>query len=140
MKTTCLALLVLLAACSNASGPPGLDPIVLAKNNQSTYPASITWWDQSGQVQQTVLPGASTTCVKFTATNLADSVRFEIVVGDTTSTTTEWYKQWSPWFDPKTGLSSQPGVYPNGAEFWTLNIPASNPGATVLTVVASAPC
>jgi len=135
-------MVITLAACSKSpAGPAGLDPIVLTKNLQSTYPASITWWDQSGQVQRTVLSSNSTTCVKFTATNLADSVRFEIVIGDTTGGPgqPEWYKQWSPWFDPKTGVGPDVHSYPYGAEFWTLDI-VQVPSSTLLKAVSSAPC
>lgn len=135
-----LALLLLLVACSkDSTGPAGLDPIVLARNNQGTVPATLTWWDQSGQSKTSVLPAFGALCAKFTSTTLADSVRFEIVVGDTTGANGSWSKQWSPWFDPKTGVTSAAsGSYPDGAEFWTLDVASTTD--ILMRTVKSAPC
>jgi hypothetical protein len=136
-----LLLLVLLAACGDAGGPQGLDPIVLADNVQGAYPASITWFDQSGQVQHTVLPGFVETCVKFVSTKATDSVRYIVVVGDTTDPNASWSKQWSPWFDPLTGIPSESVVdqYPDGAEYWTLKI-GPQVSEILMTAVKQPPC
>lgn len=128
-----------LVACGDASGPQGLDPIVLAENTQGIFRAVIVWWDQSGKREETVIPAFSTTCVKFVSTLATDSVRFLVVVGDTTGANGQpWAKQWSPWFNPKTGVTSDKAVYPDGAEYWTMTI-SDAPGA-IMKTVKSAPC
>jgi hypothetical protein len=125
-----VVLLAVLAACKD-QGPKGLDPIVLASNQQNR-PLVITWYDQSGQVQRTDVHPFTTECIHFVTTTLADSVRYEIVAGDTT--TTYWQRMWSPWFDPITGTTSDP-EYPTGfAEFWTVTLSGDQNGPTMLTV------
>lgn len=132
------AAIALMLACGDGSGPLGLDPIVLVENQQGIFPASITWWDQSGKVQSTILPSHQTTCVKFVTTTATDSARFVITLGDTTGANGAWAKQWSPWFDPKTGLAKDTVEYPHGAEFWTLTL-TDGPGI-LMKPVAAAPC
>jgi len=142
MRTASISLLVLLAACTNPAGLQGKDPTVLFNNvgQYSPIPNSqitFTWFDQSGQVQQTKIPWGTQTCIKFTATKLADSVRFELFAGDTTGTNGTFFKGSSPWFDPQTGIpNAGAGAYPNGAEYWwfdfTKNPFSGNP--------ASSPC
>ena len=137
---------MLLAACSkDSTGPkkptPGLDPVVLFNNAGPYSPVQdavvFTWYDQSGQVQQTTIPWGTQTCIKFTATKLADSVRFMFFAGDTTGQIGHFYKQWSPWFDPKTGIpNAGAGAYPYGAEYWWFDF-TKNPYAGTLP---AAPC
>ena len=129
-------LLLALAACAKDSGgPAGLDPIVLFNNVLPGAPnvggtVTMVWYDQSGQVSKTEIPFEASRCIKFVTTRLADSVRFEMYAGDTLSTTSPWWRGWSPWFDPLTGGSSmfadmpdslRERNFPNGAEYWVVD-------------------
>ncbi len=141
MQRILAVLIILVAACKAATAPTGLDPTILFHNAGQYAPvlnADLTfiWWDQSGQVQQTVIPWGGTACIKFTATTPADSVRFEFFMGDTTGASGAWYKQWSPWFDPATGITRDTAAYPHGAEYWWFDW-SKNPYAGTLL---SAPC
>ncbi len=135
-----LILAALLAACAKSAtapvGPQGLDPTVLFINqgggvNSGNRPATMVWYDQSGQTQTNVIAFGATSCIHFTATLVTDSVRFVMVLGDTLLGPRGTVAMDSPWFDPKTGLV-KPGnvlsdtaikrIYPYGAEFWTFNL------------------
>jgi len=144
-----LALLALAACGKDPAGPKaaaGLDPIVLVKNQTGPTELSMTWFDQSGQKLTTVVGIGQTACIKFTSTTPADSVRFIVAMGTSSTDTSpppytgnKWVKQWSPWFDPKTGLvPNNPVDYPFGAEFWTLDVPST--WFIYLQPVQTAPC
>lgn len=137
-----LYLTLMITACGDSSGPGGLDPIVLATNDQGTYlPVVITWWDQSGQALETTVPSFTQRCIKFTSTTPTDSVRYEVVVGDTTGANGPWSKQWSPWFDPRTGIpTANASAYPHGAEFWTVVVNDQTGSGAVMQAVEKAPC
>jgi hypothetical protein len=63
-----IAALLVATACTD-SGPKGLDPTVLVRNQQSTYsPVTLTWYDQSGQVQFDSFASGEERCVHFTST------------------------------------------------------------------------
>jgi hypothetical protein len=140
LMLTAVALVVLVASCKDqAPKPAGLDPIVLVNNNQSAFPASMTWYSQSGQVLATTFPANTSTCIDFTSSTVTDSVRFVVVLGDTTGHNGPWAKGWSPWFDPRTGLpTAAPEAYPDGAEYWTLDITGGP--SLVMKAVAEPPC
>lgn len=132
-----LAIAVAAVGCKD-QGPQGLDPVVLAKNQQNVLPVVITWFDQSGQVQVTPVPANGQTCIHFTSTLATDSVRYVVTVGDTTGANGPWAKQWSPWFDPLTGVTADAAEYPFGAEYWTLTVGAG--GGVEMGAVERAPC
>jgi len=136
---------VLLAACSGAgpdgitSPPVGLDPIVRGINHAATV-AYVAWYSQAGLHQVDTFPGNSDRCAAFTSATPIDSIRFVAWIGDTLGA--GWSKQTSPWFDPRSGLGSDPALnalnYPHGAEFWTVTIA----NATTFTMAADSlqPC
>jgi len=150
MPRTLLLLAALLAACGEQSPTAlslhGLDPTVLIANKAGPEAVIFTWFDQSGQVSTVTVAMGVTQCVKFTATTLADSVRFIAAMGNTTSLDTlpgplgtPWSKSWSPWFDPATGLpKASTGSYPFGAEYWTLTV--ATPYGLLMTTVKDPPC
>ena len=142
-STIILVLATALAACGSSTGPQGKDPTVLMDNQSSIGTITLVWWDQSGQ-QATFATGPhQSLCAIFTATTLADSVRFMVYVGDTLSTSgdSRWSKNWSPWFDPATGLpTAGPGAYPDGAEYWTATMTDITYPGVVMGAVASAHC
>lgn len=127
MRYALALLLVVTLACGDSNGPKGLDPTVLFNNFTPGAPnvggtVTMVWYDQSGQVLKTDIPFSESRCIQFIATRLADSVRFEMYAGDTTSTSSPWWKAWSPWFNPQTGfVNAAPGAYPNGAEYWIID-------------------
>jgi len=137
-----LTLLLLAIGCSDSSGPQGKDPTVLIQNHftNPTGPITLVWWDQSGQQATFVAASGQNVCAKFTATAATDSVRYMVWVGDTTSTSgsSPWFKTWSPWFDPATGVTADALAYPDGAEYWTAQ-GTEYPGV-VMRTVASPPC
>jgi hypothetical protein len=133
-----IAALLVATACTD-SGPKGLDPTVLVRNQQSTYsPVTLTWYDQSGQVQFDSFASGEERCVHFTSTLPTDSVRFVIIVGDTTGAHGGFQTQTSPWFNPITGLGPDPSVYPFGAEYWTLDV--NQDGGAAMSAVEGPPC
>jgi hypothetical protein len=99
MHRFALSLVILLAACSGATGPKGLDPTVLITNSASDT-LFFTWRDGQGIAGSVnVAPGAQS-CTRFTAQ--ADSAYFEAhasggggPLGGPTSYT-------QGWFDPAT--------------------------------------
>jgi hypothetical protein len=98
MRVTMLSLAVLLAACSGATGPQGLDPTVLLTNISPADTLYFTWRDGQGITGSvTVLPSGSS-CTRFTAQ--ADSAYFEAHATNNVFHTTATYTQ--PWFDPAT--------------------------------------
>src|SRR5437879_5474271 len=101
-----LILLAFLAACHSTTEPKGLDPVVLITNTGGgPMPIILTWWDYSGQVATWTVPVGATQCIHFVTTLPTDSVRFMVFSGDSTPGSQFGYlKEWSPWFDPKTGL------------------------------------
>jgi hypothetical protein len=141
VKHLVLALAAAAALACKDQGPKGLDPIVLVKNEQSDLsPVTMTWYDQSGQVQFNTFAPFETRCVEFTSASETDSVRFVVTVGDTTGNNGPWHVATSPWFDPRTGLpTASPEAYPDGAEYWTLTI-QSDGGGPVMAPVSSPPC
>jgi hypothetical protein len=131
--------LAFLAACSGATGPQGLDPTVRLANSAGPDTLRMTWFDQSGQVATFLVAPGTSACAHFTATRIADSVRFVAVMGDTSGTPgVQWAKQQSPWFNPATGIGPDPTQYPFGAEFWTVDVP--QPFTLILQAVQVAPC
>jgi len=139
-------LLLALAACAKDSGgPAGLDLIVRVHNAAGPIDLEITWFDQSGQVSTTVVGIGQTACVKFLSTLPTDSVRFITAMGVSSLDTlrgaegTKYSKQWSPWFNPLTGLpTARADQYPFGAEFWTLNVPGR--WELIMQAVERPPC
>jgi len=109
-----IVLLALLAACSSASGPQGLDPTVSFKN-ASPYTVAMDWYAQSGLAKHTVIPTGDSLCIVFFSSGATDSVRY--VIDDSTyrPAGTGWSKQWSPWFNPQTGITADAVSYPDGA-------------------------
>src|SRR4029077_3822787 len=116
MKQLLIAV-VLLAACSNATGPQGLDPTVLITNQAVSDTLFFTWRDGQGIVgSATVLPGVQS-CTKFTAR--ADSAYFQANTMNNQYGVAATYLQ--PWFDPATRPA------------WTMQVtdPAGAPGILV---------
>jgi len=118
-----------IAACSGATGPKtitppaGLDPVVRGINPSATA-LYVAWYSQSGLSQVDTFPGSSDRCTVFTSASPVDSLRFVAWIGDTLGA--GWSKQTSPWFDPRSGVSSDSALnalnYPHGAEFWTVSV------------------
>lgn len=139
--------LTLLVACSkDSSGPAGLDPTVSFKN-VSPYIVAMDWYAQSGLASHTVIRSGDSTCIIFLSTSRTDSVRF--VIDDSTyrPAGTGWAKQWSPWFDPTTGITTTNAAdFPLGAEYWVyvwggkLGPAYGADSAYNSTTVAKAPC
>lgn len=137
----CLALLLsvmVLAACGkDGTGPKGLDPTVLVTNAAGPDTLHLTWFDQSGQVAVFHIAMGTSACVHFTSTLPADSVRFFVIMGDSTPGHQYAY-QFSPWFDPATGVGPDSTQYPFGAENWTLTV--STAFGLTLVAVHGPPC
>lgn len=120
MRSTVFLLFAALAACGDSSAPGGLDPIVSFKN-QSIYTVAMNWWSQSGRASHTVITPSDSVCIVFLAANQFDSVRYEIDDSTYRPAGQGWTKQWSPWFDPRTGIpTASPEEYPYGAEYWVI--------------------
>lgn len=129
------------ASCKDQSHKPlGLDPIVLVSNPQSTYsPVVLAFYDQSGQAQVNTFAPFESRCVEFTSASEADSVRFVVVVGDTLGQHGPYSKQWSPWFDPRTGIpGANPDEYPHGLEYWKLTV--NDQAGASIEFLADPPC
>lgn len=93
-----IALVVLLAACGDSSGPGGIDPTVDI-TNQTPWPASFEWRDGQGVLGGATIAGNSRQCVRFFAR--ADSAYWEIEASDLSNPSapnTSTYT--APWFDP----------------------------------------
>lgn len=131
-------LLLVAIACSDGSGPKGLDPTVKMDNGTGDGPLTLVWWDQSGQTQTFVASPHSTACAKFISTTPADSVRFLAFAGDTTGTNGAWSMRWSFWFDPATGITASELGRTNGGEYWVLQM-LTYPEFT-MAPVADPPC
>lgn len=120
-----VALLLLLVACSKSapSGPPdptGLDPTVSFRN-VSPYDVAMDWYSKSGLSLHTKILRGDSTCIIFLSASSVDSVRY--VIDDSTyrPANSGWSMQWSPWFDPKTGIpNAGAGAYPYGLEYWVI--------------------
>ena len=120
MKLLSFVVLVAVLACGDSSGPKGLDPIV-SFENQSPYKVAMNWWSQSGLVSHTEINVGDSTCIVFLAADANDSVRYEIDDSTYRPVGTGWSKQWSPWFDPRSGIpTANPSEYPYGAEYWVI--------------------
>ncbi len=92
-----VALLTLLAACGDSTGP-GIDPTVDIEN-QTPWPASFTWKDGQGVLGTATISGNSRQCVRFLAR--ADSAYWEIVASDlSTPSAPNTSTYTAPWFDP----------------------------------------
>jgi hypothetical protein len=138
MRVAALVIALAVSVGCTDQGPKGKDPTVLVRNFQSNYfPVTLTWYDQSGQVQISTVTAGEERCVHFTSTLATDSVRFVIIAGDTTGQHGGYQTQTSPWFDPATGLGPDPSQYPFGAEYWTLTVTGDGPS---IVAVENAPC
>ncbi len=144
-----IAVLVLLAACSKAAPtapvppppPTGIDPTVLVVND-ANQGMSLTWWAQSGLMKHDSIIAGTKGCFVFFSASPTDSVRFMVVLGDSTKPGAQW--SWSPWFDPKTGLipsidsASAKVNYPYGAEWWIVRTTGNY--TFLMTTDSTAPC
>ena len=122
-----LLLLVLLAACSNSTGPAPLDPTVLIVNESNLCTGScspdtlfFTWRDGQGIAGTISVAPGTWACARFTAR--VDSAYFTA----TTRFTNAAYTQ--PWFDPATHPS------------WTMMVAQSVGGILVTDVSPNMPC
>lgn len=127
MNRYLLAAIILLAACGKESTAPakpaGLDPTV-SFSNVSLYPVAMDWYSQSGLASHTRINAGDSTCIIFLSAGLLDSVRY--VIDDSTyrpANSLGSSRQWSPWFDPTTGIVKNgipQGNYPYGMEYWVI--------------------
>lgn len=120
MLRRCLVLpLILLAACSGATGPARLDPTVLITNHAQQDTLYFTWRDGQGIAGSVaVLPGQQS-CTRFLAQ--ADSAYFEAHTPLNASAYTQ------AWFDPATRPA------------WTMVV-QTNGGIAVTDVSPTEPC
>jgi hypothetical protein len=101
-----LALLLLLTACSNPTGP-GHDPVLLVRNRDVGQTITFTWRDGQGITGTDVISTTGDFCERFTAR--PDSAYFEFVRADSTG---GWHTYTAPWFRPDSFPSWTVDIYP----------------------------
>ncbi len=124
-----LSIVILLAACSGATGPKapaGIDPTVLFSNTSTVW-MNVSWMDQQTGVisTTTVAPGPSQ-CLHLT---LPPGDSIQLVVWDTifvNGAASSWVTLKTPYF-----LDGQPFTVVNGiyvSDFWTITAATGNVG------------
>ncbi|HLZ46577.1 MAG TPA: hypothetical protein VKQ05_12960 [Gemmatimonadales bacterium] len=107
-----LALLAVLAACSNSTGPANHDPSVLITNN-TDWPVDFAWRDGQGVAGADTVPGRTERCERFTAR--PDSAYFEVDATNPNNGNPLTAVYTAPWFHPDSFPAWHAIVIPTGS-------------------------
>lgn len=117
---------LLFVACSNGTGPSGVDPTVQIVN-RTDWPVYFEWRDGRGVVGTDTVASLTRKCERFVAR--ADSAYFYMEITNP-----------NPGGAPATSTYTQPWFDPTARHAWAVMVTPSGGGPTILTSDTAVAC